>query len=169
MAESSAATPPLKRKAHSSVAPCRASGIEELLTATQLGGDQKQVLDSVKEYYGEVRGNGGAAGPVGDPVDSAGTQVRRSHCLAPNKPAPSALSLLPGADGDRGPAYLGLLHRLLAAASDPRHPKRVPEEVKAKYYGCGSPFPMGIDGLRCGVRAEASSCPPFRRQQGRSL
>jgi hypothetical protein len=26
--------------------------------------------------------------------------------------------------------------------------KRVPDEVKAKYYGCGSPFPMGIEGLR---------------------
>jgi hypothetical protein len=26
--------------------------------------------------------------------------------------------------------------------------KKVPEEVKAKYYGCGSPFPLGIDGLR---------------------
>mmetsp|Transcript_13925 Transcript_13925/g.44162 ORF Transcript_13925/g.44162 Transcript_13925/m.44162 type:complete len:418 (-) Transcript_13925:215-1468(-) len=26
--------------------------------------------------------------------------------------------------------------------------KKVPEEVKAKYYGCGSPFPFGIDGLR---------------------
>jgi hypothetical protein len=27
---------------------------------------------------------------------------------------------------------------------------KVPDEVKAKYYGCGSPFPMGIEGLRCG-------------------
>lgn len=26
--------------------------------------------------------------------------------------------------------------------------KKVPDEVKAKYYGCGSPFPMGIQGLR---------------------
>jgi hypothetical protein len=26
--------------------------------------------------------------------------------------------------------------------------KRVPDQVKAKYYGCGSPFPMGIEGLR---------------------
>jgi len=25
---------------------------------------------------------------------------------------------------------------------------KVPEEVKAKYYGCGSPLPLGIDGLR---------------------
>lgn len=25
---------------------------------------------------------------------------------------------------------------------------KVPQEVKAKYYGCGSPFPMGISGLR---------------------
>ena len=25
---------------------------------------------------------------------------------------------------------------------------RVPDEVKAKYYGCGSPLPAGIDGLR---------------------
>lgn len=24
----------------------------------------------------------------------------------------------------------------------------MPDEVKAKYYGCGSPFPMGIEGLR---------------------
>ena len=26
--------------------------------------------------------------------------------------------------------------------------KRVPQEVKDKYYGCGSPIPLGIDGLR---------------------
>lgn len=33
----------------------------------------------------------------------------------------------------------------------PTHPatwRQVPDEVKAKYYGCGSPFPMGIEGLR---------------------
>jgi hypothetical protein len=35
---------------------CRtASGIQELLQAKQLGEDQQGVLDSVKEYYGEVR------------------------------------------------------------------------------------------------------------------
>ena len=26
--------------------------------------------------------------------------------------------------------------------------KDVPDEVKAKYYGCGSPTPTGIEGLR---------------------
>jgi hypothetical protein len=26
--------------------------------------------------------------------------------------------------------------------------KKVPDEVSAKYYGCGSPFSMGIEGLR---------------------
>ena len=25
---------------------------------------------------------------------------------------------------------------------------KVPDEVKAKYYGCGSPTPLGIEGLR---------------------
>lgn len=35
--------------------PCRpASGIQELLEAKQLGDNQQGVLDSVKEYYGEV-------------------------------------------------------------------------------------------------------------------
>lgn len=28
---------------------------------------------------------------------------------------------------------------------------QVPDEVVAKYYGCGSPLPQGISGLRCGV------------------
>lgn len=27
---------------------------------------------------------------------------------------------------------------------------RVPDEVVAKYYGCGSPLPQGIEGLRWG-------------------
>jgi hypothetical protein len=31
------------------------SGISELLEAQQLGKDQQGVLESVKEYYGEVR------------------------------------------------------------------------------------------------------------------
>lgn len=31
--------------------------------------------------------------------------------------------------------------------------RRVPDEVQAKYYGCGSPFPMGIQGLRWVQRA----------------
>jgi hypothetical protein len=26
--------------------------------------------------------------------------------------------------------------------------KEVPEEVKSKFYGCGAPLPLGIDGLR---------------------
>lgn len=43
-----------------------ASGIGELLAAKQLGEDQQAVLDSVKEYYGEVggcwRGWAGTAG-----------------------------------------------------------------------------------------------------------
>ena len=30
--------------------------------------------------------------------------------------------------------------------------QRVPDEVVSKYYGCGSPFPMGIQGLRRGTR-----------------
>lgn len=34
-----------------------ASGIGELLAAKQLGEDQQAVLDSVKEYYGEVSGS----------------------------------------------------------------------------------------------------------------
>lgn len=29
---------------------------------------------------------------------------------------------------------------------------KVPAEVKAKYYGCGSPFPNGMSGLRCVAR-----------------
>ena len=32
--------------------------------------------------------------------------------------------------------------------------KTVPEEVKAKFYGCGSPCPIGIDGLRCGTTGQ---------------
>jgi hypothetical protein len=34
------------------------SGISELLEAKQLGTNQQGVLDSVKEYYGEVRAGG---------------------------------------------------------------------------------------------------------------
>jgi hypothetical protein len=26
--------------------------------------------------------------------------------------------------------------------------KKVPDEIKAKFYGCGAPLPLGIDGLR---------------------
>ena len=36
---------------------CRTAGIKELLSGKQLGEDQKQVLERVKEYYGEVSEN----------------------------------------------------------------------------------------------------------------
>lgn len=41
--------------------------------------------------------------------------------------------------------------------------KRVPDEIKAKYYGCGSPFPLGISGLRvldlgCGTGRDCYVC-----------
>ena len=48
--------------------------------------------------------------------------------------------------------------------------EKVPDEVKAKYYGCGSPLPMGIDGLRCAQGhgrgpGRAVVCPTLRISQ----
>lgn len=83
-----------------------ASGIGELLAAKQLGEDQQAVLDSVKEYYGEVL--------------TTSDDLKTSACCTAGAPPP-------------------LIREAL---------KKVPDEVKAKYYGCGSPFPMGIQGLR---------------------
>jgi hypothetical protein len=44
--------------------------------------------------------------------------------------------------------------------------KKVPDEVKAKYYGCGSPFPLGIDGLRsaCGLDGGRATTPSSCRR-----
>lgn len=83
-----------------------ASGIQELLEAKQLGDNQQGVLDSVKEYYGEVL--------------TTSEDLKTSACCTAGSPPPLVRDAL----------------------------KKVPDEVKAKYYGCGSPFPMGIQGLR---------------------
>ncbi|KAI3425190.1 hypothetical protein D9Q98_008959 [Chlorella vulgaris] len=81
------------------------SGISELLEAQQLGKDQQGVLESVKEYYGEVL--------------TTSDDLKTSACSGAGAPPPLVRDAL----------------------------KRVPDQVKAKYYGCGSPFPMGIEGL----------------------
>ncbi|PSC70020.1 Arsenite methyltransferase [Micractinium conductrix] len=93
-------------KAANGAAAAAPSGIQELLTARQLGEDAQAVRDSVKEYYGEVL--------------TTSDDLKTSACCTTGAPPPLVRDAL----------------------------KKVPEEVKAKYYGCGSPFPMGIDGLR---------------------
>ncbi|KAI3425191.1 hypothetical protein D9Q98_008960 [Chlorella vulgaris] len=82
------------------------SGISELLEAQQLGKDQQGVLESVKEYYGEVL--------------TTRDDLKTSACSTASAPPSLVRDAL----------------------------KLVPDEVKSKYYGCGSPFPMGIEGLR---------------------
>ena len=154
--------------------PCRATGIEELLTATQLGGDQKKVLDSVKEYYGEVRGQrrrewwraGGAAG--GRPLQCTAPRPAMIHARPSIMDAPLAQVLT--SSGDLRTSACTAAASVPPAVRDIL--KKVPKEVVKKFYGCGSPCPMGIDGLRCGGRdqqaeaeAEAASLGGFERSK----
>jgi len=45
--------------------------------------------------------------------------------------------------------HSNLSHALLSLAPQVRQAlAKVPDEVMSKYYGCGSPLPMGIEGLR---------------------
>jgi arsenite methyltransferase len=48
---------------------------------------------------------------------------------------------------------------------------QVPDEIKAKYYGCGSPFPRGIKGLRvldlgCGSGRDCYVCAALVGEDG---
>ncbi len=47
----------------------------------------------------------------------------------------------------------------------------MPDEIKAKYYGCGSPFPRGIKGLRvldlgCGSGRDCYVCASLVGEEG---
>ncbi|KAL4451735.1 hypothetical protein ABPG75_007397 [Micractinium tetrahymenae] len=82
-----------------------ANGVVEMPTAKQPQEEQQEVLDRVKEYYGEVL--------------TSRDDLKAAACL-------TAGSLPP------------LVRQALA---------KVPNEIKDKFYGCGSPLPLGIEGL----------------------
>lgn len=49
--------------------------------------------------------------------------------------------------------------------------RRVPEEIRSKYYGCGSPFPQGIEGKRildlgCGTGRDCYVCSALVGEKG---
>lgn len=49
--------------------------------------------------------------------------------------------------------------------------RRVPEEIRSKYYGCGSPFPQGIEGKRvldlgCGTGRDCYVCAALVGEKG---
>lgn len=92
--------------AKASAASAPASEVGTLADAVRMGDDATKVIDSVKDYYGEVL--------------QASEDLKTSACCTAVAPPPEIRAIL----------------------------SKVPDEVVAKYYGCGSPFPTGIEGLR---------------------
>ena len=112
--------------------------------------EEVATLESVKDYYGKVRartrgtsGRGGGRGASGrgcaplarawpsrthththKQVLSTSKDLKTSACTAAGRPHPKILEIF----------------------------KKIPTEVMEKFYGCGAPLPLGIDGL----------CPPSR-------
>ena len=82
------------------------SDVGDLAAAVKMGNDADKVIDSVKEYYGDVL--------------TATEDLKTSACLTSSAPPPQIRSLL----------------------------SKLPNEVVAKYYGCGTPIPLGIEGMR---------------------
>ena len=107
--------------------------------------EEVATLESVKDYYGKVRartrgtsGRGGGRGASGrgcaplarawpsrthththKQVLSTSKDLKTSACTAAGRPHPKILEIF----------------------------KKIPTEVMEKFYGCGAPLPLGIDGL----------------------
>ena len=115
-------------------------------------GEEGATLESVKDYYGKVSGMGttyvgwaGAAAPA--PPGGARVRLPLSTSNSPRARPRSARART----GQVLATSKDLKTSACTAAGRPHAKlleifKKIPTEVMEKFYGCGGPLPLGIDG-----------------------